>query len=65
MKTEQIIHTFAGFMVIVSVLLGILFSRYWFILTVFVGLNLFQFGFTKFCPLEKILRKLGYKSCCN
>jgi hypothetical protein len=27
--------------------------------TAFVGLNLFQFGFTKFCPLGLILKKLG------
>jgi hypothetical protein len=27
--------------------------------TAFVGLNLFQFGFTNFCPMSIILRKLG------
>jgi hypothetical protein len=27
--------------------------------TAFVGLNLFQFGFTNFCPMGIILRKLG------
>jgi hypothetical protein len=27
--------------------------------TLFIGCNLFQFGFTKFCPLGLILQKLG------
>ena len=31
----------------------------WF--TAFVGANLFQSGFTRFCPLENILRKCGVK----
>jgi len=31
----------------------------WF--TLFVGANLFQSGFTRFCPLDTILRKLGVK----
>ncbi|MCS6809827.1 MAG: DUF2892 domain-containing protein, partial [Tepidimonas sp.] len=32
----------------------------WFLaFTAFVGLNLFQFGFTNFCPLAIILKKLG------
>jgi hypothetical protein len=29
----------------------------WF--TAFVGANLFQSGFTKFCPMDIILKKLG------
>jgi hypothetical protein len=37
--------------------------------TAFVGANLFQFGFTNFCPMAIILRKLGAKdgnsgACC-
>ena len=31
----------------------------WLWLTFFVGANLFQYGFTKFCPLGLILKKLG------
>jgi hypothetical protein len=31
----------------------------WF--TAFVGLNLFQSGFTCLCPLESILRRLGVR----
>ncbi|MCF8077125.1 MAG: DUF2892 domain-containing protein [Desulfotignum sp.] len=44
----------------VRALLGLLHSPCCFALTLFVGLNLVQSGFTDFCPLEKILRKLGF-----
>jgi hypothetical protein len=37
-----------------------LFVNSWFLaFTAFVGLNLFQFGLTNFCPMAIILRKLG------
>jgi hypothetical protein len=31
----------------------------WLWFTGFVGINLFQSGFTKFCPMDGILRRLG------
>ena len=33
--------------------------------TVFVGANLFQSGFTRICPLESILRRFGFKSAAS
>jgi hypothetical protein len=58
------VHTIAGFFILLSLSLGvdaspIFMSRYWLFFTAFVGLNLFQFGFTKFCPLAMILKALG------
>jgi hypothetical protein len=58
------IHVIAGFFILFSLALGVpaspLFhSTYWLFFTAFVGLNLFQFGFSKFCPLGLILKKLG------
>lgn len=61
MKRIDMIHTFAGFVVILSVVLTLLVNTNWVYLALFVGLNLFQFGFTKFCPLNIILKKLGIK----
>jgi hypothetical protein len=58
MNIENKIRIFAGFMVVVSSVLGYLVHKYWLFLTMFVGLNLFQFGFTGFCPLEKLLLKI-------
>jgi hypothetical protein len=63
MTTERYIRIFAGFLVVLSTTLGLLHSPWWFALTLFVGANLFQFGFTQFCPLEIILKKLGVPTC--
>ncbi|QJR14183.1 YgaP family membrane protein [Usitatibacter palustris] len=64
MNTERLIRVFAGAVVLASLALGVsaspLFvSVHWLWLTAFVGLNLFQSGFTGFCPLEMILLRLG------
>jgi len=58
------IHVIAGSFILLSLALGIetspiFISKYWLCFTAFVGLNLFQFGFSKFCPLGLILKKLG------
>jgi hypothetical protein len=64
---ERLIRIFAGAFVLISLALGVeaspLFVNQnflWF--TAFVGANLFQSGFSRFCPLEMILKKLGVKS---
>ncbi len=59
MTIDRVVLAFAGGMVLLSLLLGLLVSPYWFLLTGFVGLNLFQSAFTGFCPLAIILKKLG------
>jgi Protein of unknown function (DUF2892) len=67
MTTENIIRIFASTMILVSLALGapaspLFHSAYWLWLTAFVGANLFQFGFTGFCPLNVVLKKLGVKT---
>lgn len=61
MTVERWIRVFAGFFVVASTLLGLFHNRWWFAFTIFVGLNLFQYGFTNFCPLAKILKAIGIK----
>ena len=61
MSIESQIRAFAGVFVVVSVLLAHFVSPWWLLFTLFVGLNLFQSAFTRFCPLEKILRKVEGK----
>ena len=51
----------AGTFVLISVILGLIYSSYWFILTIFVALNLIQSAFTKWCPMITFLKKLGIK----
>lgn len=62
MSIDRIVLAFAGFMILVSLLLGVMVSPSWFWLTAFVGLNLLQSSFTGFCPLATVLRRLGVQS---
>jgi hypothetical protein len=59
MKMEQYIRAIAGTFVLVSLFLGYVHSPYWHLFTAFVGLNLLQSAFTRWCLMENILEKLG------
>lgn len=66
MNAERIVRIVAGAFIMLSLALGVeaspLFvSKYFLWFTGFVGLNLFQSGFTSFCPLNNILAKFGIK----
>ena len=61
MLLNEWLRLIAGTVVLMSVILGLLHSHYWFFLTVFVALNLIQSAFTKWCPMITVLRKLGVK----
>lgn len=58
---HYIIRAIAGTFVLVSLALGYWVSPYWFLFTAFVGLNLIQSSFTKWCLMEDVLRKVGIK----
>ncbi|MBI5007044.1 MAG: DUF2892 domain-containing protein [Nitrosomonadales bacterium] len=69
MNAERIVRIVAGFFILLSLSLGVqaspLFvSEYFLFFTAFVGLNLFQSGFTQICPLNNILAKFGVKGSC-
>ena len=64
MTVERYVRVFAGLFILISLALGVegspLFISKWALaFTTFVGLNLFQSGFTGICPLAAVLRKLG------
>lgn len=59
MNLERAIRLIAGSFVLLSLVLGYFVSPYWFLFTAFVGLNLIQSSFTRWCLMEDILRKLG------
>ena len=66
MSIERIVLAFAGFMILLTLALGIQASpifhhEYWLYFTGFIGLNLLQSAFTGFCPLAMILKALGMK----
>lgn len=62
MKMEHVIRIIAGTFILASLALGTWVNHYWYLFTAFVGLNLFQSGFTKWCLMEDILRKFGVGS---
>jgi hypothetical protein len=70
MTTERVVRIVAGTFVLLSLALGVqgspLFVNvHWLWFTGFVGANLLQSGFTRFCPLELFLKKLGVKEACG
>jgi len=62
MDVERAVRMIAGAFVLLSLALGYWVSPYWYLFTAFVGLNLFQLAFTKWCPMTLILRKCGMRS---
>lgn len=74
MTIERIVRIVAGFMILLSLFLAhstgaaALGQVSWLWFTAFVGLNLLQSGFTNWCPLVTLLKKLGFKeasgNCC-
>jgi hypothetical protein len=62
MKREMMIRAIAGTFVLTSLALGYWVSPYWFLFTAFVGLNLLQSAFTKWCLMEDILERAGVGS---
>jgi hypothetical protein len=69
MKSWQIVRLVAGFMVLLSLLLGApaspqYLSQYWLLLAVFVGANLLQSSLTGWCLLESLLRRVGVRPGC-
>jgi hypothetical protein len=63
MCNEAIIRRIAGLFILVSLALATWVHPAWLFFTAFVGLNLFQSGLTGFCPLERILGRLGIVGC--
>lgn len=56
---DRLVFRLAGTFILLSLALAQLHSPYWLWFTAFVGANMFQASFTGFCPLAKILNRLG------
>lgn len=71
LSLDRAIMAFAGVMILASVALTQLVSPWWWLLTAFIGFNLFQSAFTGFCPAGRVLARLGVgrgaggASCCR
>jgi hypothetical protein len=65
MTINRIVRIIAGFFILLSLTLAHFSGQAdmshvsWLWFTAFVGANLFQSGFTTFCPMDIFLKKLG------
>ena len=64
MNVERYLRLIAGLVVLVSLALGYWVSPWFYLLTAFVGLNLFQSAFTNWCPMMTVLHKVGVADSC-
>ena len=71
MTVERIVRIVAGFFIMLSLTLAHfsgtvdMSQMSWLWFTAFVGFNLFQSGFTRFCPMDTMLKKMGVKEGCG
>ena len=61
MTVERMLRLIAGVFVSLSVLLGMFVHVNFLWFTLFVGLNLFQSGFTNWCPMMWVLERAGLR----
>jgi hypothetical protein len=64
MTLDRSVLAFAGFVVLLSLLLAHFFSPLWLWLAVFAGANMIQASLTGFCPAAMIFKRLGVKAGC-
>lgn len=61
MTINESLRLVAGVMILLSLFLAMNFSINWLWFTAFIGVNLLQSSFTKWCLMMTILKKLGVK----
>ena len=59
MTVNEALRLIAGIMILISIALAVYVNINWLWFTGFIGLNLLQSSFTKWCPMMTILRKAG------
>ncbi|MBS0314541.1 MAG: DUF2892 domain-containing protein [Burkholderiales bacterium] len=69
MTSWQVVRLVAGIFILLSLALGspgspIFVSQWWLAFTAFVGANLLQSSFSRWCLMESLLRKFGIKPGC-
>ena len=62
MNIDKAVLAFAGFVVLLGLLLARYVSPWWLLLCAFAGLNMIQAAFTGFCPAAIVFRKLGLRA---
>ena len=62
MTVNQGLRGIAGAFILLSVALGAFVNHWWLAFTAFVGLNLLQSAFSKWCPMMWVLTKAGFRN---
>ena len=62
MTVNEGLRAVAGVFILASVALGVWVNPWFFAFTAFVGLNLLQSAFTKWCPMMGILKSMGFRA---
>lgn len=61
MNIDRAVLVFAGFIVLLGILLSLTVSPWWLALSAFAGLNMMQAAFTGFCPAAMLFKAIGMK----
>ena len=61
MSIDCIVHTFAGTLILASLALAHYHNPNWIWLTIFVGANMLQSGFSNWCLISRLLAMAGVK----
>ena len=62
---ERVLFAMAGTVTLVSVLLAVLVSEWFLILTAFVGVNQWLYVTLRGCPASLVLKRFGVRSQCS
>jgi hypothetical protein len=62
MTLNEALRLVAGIMILISLFLAVTYSQNWLWFTAFIGINLLQSSFTKWCLMMTILKKFGLKA---
>lgn len=62
MNIDRAVFVFAGFIVLLGIVLSLVISPWWLILSGFAGLNMIQAAFTGICPAAMLFKALGFKA---
>lgn len=64
MNMHYRIRLIAGSLILASLLLAHFVDPRWLWFTAFIGANLIQSAFTRWCLMEKILQRIGWDGAC-
>lgn len=62
MSSWQMTRVIAGALTLLSLLLAVRVNIHWLWFNAFIGANLLQSGFTRWCLMERIMRRLGFRA---